>query len=168
MKTISILRHAKSDWSDADLDDFDRPLNKRGEKDAPRMGKYLKSTGKLPGIIYSSPALRAKTTAEIVKETSGYPGDIEYMPEFYASESPEVYIDKIKRAPDNHDSIMVVGHNPTLENLLADLLSDHPVNIKFPTAGLACLNVEIESWKELKPGTAILYWMMIPKALPDC
>lgn len=167
MKTLYILRHAKSDQSDPELRDFDRPLNKRGERDAPRIGEYLRKIKTLPQIIYASPALRAITTARMVAERSGFPGEIREVPEFYNFDNLNVYIELIRNVPGELDCVMVVGHNPTLEMLTSELISNGEMNIKLPTAGLVNLSLAIEQWKDLKPGTAVLNWMVIPKALPE-
>ena len=83
MKTVLILRHAKSSWSNPSLADIDRPLNKRGKNDAPRMGTLIKEQDIVPDLILSSPALRARKTAEAVSEYSGFEGQIDFVPDFY-------------------------------------------------------------------------------------
>jgi phosphohistidine phosphatase len=166
MKTLFVLRHAKSDQTDPELRDFDRPLNKRGERDAPRMGEYIRKTENVPGIVYASPALRAITTARKVSETSGFTGEIVEVPGFYNFDNIAVYIDTIRKIPDQFVSAMVVGHNPTLEILVSELTSKGEINIKLPTAGLVNLSFAVENWRDIEPGTAILNWMVVPKALP--
>lgn len=166
MKTVYLLRHAKSDWSDPELGDFDRTLNKRGEKDAPRMGAYLGSAGTMPDVILSSPAIRARSTAGIVAETLGFKDQIRFVKELYEFENTGVYFKQFAALPDTVSCVLAVGHNPALEMLVSEMTSAAGMNVKIPTAGLVCLSLEIETWKEIKPSIAVLNWMAIPKALP--
>jgi phosphohistidine phosphatase len=149
MKTLLILRHAKSSWDDPKLADHDRPLNKRGKRDAPRMGQLLREEDLLPDLILSSTARRARKTAEAIAEASGYTGEIEFTGDFYPGD-PSDYIDALQQAPDNCERVMVVGHNPGLEELLETLTgeSDH-----LATAALAQVSLPIQHWRELDDET---------------
>jgi phosphohistidine phosphatase len=149
MKTLLILRHAKSSWDKPDIADHDRPLNKRGKRDAPRMGQLLRDEGLLPDLILSSTARRARKTAEAVAEASGYLGEIEYTGDFYPGD-PSDYIETLRQAPDDLDRIMVVGHNPGLEDLLETLTgeSEH-----LTTSALAQVSLPIGSWQALDDET---------------
>jgi phosphohistidine phosphatase len=149
MKTLLILRHAKSSWKDSALTDYQRPLNKRGKRDAPKVGRLLRENGLVPELILSSPAIRARNTAEIVAEESGYEGEIEYFPEFYPGD-PQAYIEALNRLPDEYRYVMVVGHNPGLEELIETLTDDW---FRLPTAALAQLLFSIKSWRELDDET---------------
>jgi phosphohistidine phosphatase len=149
MKTLLILRHAKSSWKDSALTDYQRPLNKRGKRDAPKVGRLLREDGLVPELILSSPAIRARNTAEIVAEESGYEGEIEYFPEFYPGD-PQAYIEALNRLPDEYRYVMVVGHNPGLEELIETLTDDW---FRLPTAALAQLLFSIKSWRELDDET---------------
>jgi phosphohistidine phosphatase len=117
MKTLLILRHAKSSWKDAELEDHDRPLNKRGEHDAPRMGHLLREEDLVPDLILSSTAKRARKTAEAVAEASGYTGEVELIPELYGG-GPEAYLETLHNLPGENLRVLVVGHNPDLEELV--------------------------------------------------
>jgi phosphohistidine phosphatase len=145
MKTLLILRHAKSSWAEPTLADHDRPLNHRGRRDAPRMGRLIKHEGLVPDLIVSSTALRAHTTATEVANACGYGGEIEQT-EFLYHAYPDDYIQFLCGVPDEHDSVMVVGHNPCLEDLVEALSGEHQT---MPTATLAHLVLEIDCWSEL-------------------
>lgn len=168
MKTILILRHGKSDWGNSDLDDFDRPLAKRGLNDAPLMGELLAQFESVPDLILASPARRAKQTTELVAEACGYHRPIQWENSFYGGDS-EVLLAALQRLPAAVERVMLVGHNPTLEETIADLLCVTEVGwsdtfpVRLPTAGLACLEVDLVDWADLEPGEAALRWFVIPK-----
>jgi phosphohistidine phosphatase len=170
MKTVLLLRHAKSDWGDPSLADFDRPLAKRGLKDAPRMGRVLADFNHVPDRILSSPARRARQTTELVAEACGYQKSIEWHEPFYGGTSQDL-IEALKRLPDAVDYALLVGHNPTMEETVVDLLTNSQsewndeLAVKMPTAALACLNLSITDWDDLEPGDAILRWFVIPKLI---
>jgi phosphohistidine phosphatase len=145
MKTLLILRHAKSSWKDDTLPDHDRPLNKRGKQDAPLVGRLMHDEGLLPNLILSSTAKRARATVELVAEESGYEGDIQYSRELYAA-GPEAYVESLTELPDKYDRVMVVGHNPGLEQLLEELTGEYH---SLPTAALAQVSIPIQCWIEL-------------------
>jgi phosphohistidine phosphatase len=145
MKTLLIMRHAKSSWKHPELADKDRPLNKRGEKDAPRMGKVLKHADVLPQLIYSSTALRASKTAEAIAEKIKYKKEIIYKETLYMAE-PSVIIDVLRETPDDIKRVMVVGHNPGMEGL-AQMLTRKVGSLS--TATIACIKLPIESWKDI-------------------
>jgi phosphohistidine phosphatase len=145
MKTLLVLRHAKSSWKDDSLPDHDRPLNKRGKQDAPLVGRLIRKKDLAPDLILCSTARRARATVDLVVEESGYQGDIEYCPELYAAE-PEAYIEALAILPNKHNRIMVVGHNPGLEQLLEELTGEYQ---SLPTAALAQVILPIENWAEI-------------------
>jgi phosphohistidine phosphatase len=145
MKTLLILRHAKSSWKDEALPDHDRPLNKRGKEDAPRMGKLLLDEDLIPDLILSSDALRTRTTTELVVEESHFDGEIIYSRDLYAAES-ETCIQVLAEMGGEARCVMIVGHNPGLEELLQDLTGEY---MPLPTAALAQVNLAIDHWSEL-------------------
>ncbi|MBX2841627.1 MAG: histidine phosphatase family protein [Flammeovirgaceae bacterium] len=148
MKTLYLVRHAKSSWKDISLDDFDRPLNKRGKRDAPFMGKRLKKQGIKPNLIIASSAKRAKKTAKIFAEEMGYPeGKIKFAKKIYEAGSTELF-EIIKNQDNQVKSLMLVGHNPELTSL-SNYLSDYEI-LNIPTSGISCIKLPIENWKELK------------------
>lgn len=149
MKTLLILRHAKSSWKHPGLADHDRPLNKRGRRDALRVGRLLRGKSLTPGLILSSTAKRARETAEAVAEESGYEGEIEFKPEFYAA-GPEAYLRALRALSDDYESAMIVGHNPGLEELLETLTGESET---LPTATLAQVKLPLERWRQLGEDT---------------
>ena len=164
MKNIWILRHAKSDWADESLPDFDRPLNKRGKADAPRLGRWIAARGTVPERIASSPARRARATAELVAKACGFPaGRIEWREEFYPGD-PAAGLNYLRSLPDGIAHVLLVGHNPWAESLVALLTGGS--GARMPTAALAMLQAEVEGWPALGPGTAALTGLIHPKLLP--
>ena len=161
MKTLIILRHAKSDWSDSSLNDFDRPLNKRGKKDAPIMGNYLSENNAIPDIIISSPAMRAKLTVSNICETIGYDNEIIWNNDFYPGDV-ETILDYIPEIPDKYNSAMIVGHNPVMEELVC-LLSKE--DITFPTCATAVFDIDISSWKGFCDKKTRLRLFTVPKEI---
>ena len=150
MKTLLILRHAKSSWADASLDDRERPLNARGRRDAPRMGDLLRDASLVPDVIITSDAIRAHTTALAAAEAMGYAGDIIVEPLLYHA-SPEDVVPVLQTLPDaNARTVMIVGHNPGLEGLIQQLTGEQH---NLPTAALVHLEVPIEAWDEFKAST---------------
>lgn len=164
MKTLLILRHAKSSWKYDDLSDHDRPLNNRGRRDAPRIGRLLAEIDLLPDLIISSTARRARRTAELVVENSGCDGEILLERDLYAAE-PEAYRDALRRLGGDHGRLMVVGHNPGLEDLLEELTGEWE---RMPTAALAQVELPIEEWGQFDEeveGRLVGVWR--PKELPE-
>lgn len=149
MKTLLLMRHAKSSWKESKLDDKERPLNKRGRSDAPMMGQILIDRELIPQRILSSSALRARQTAEVVKESAGYQGDVTYLDQLYMAEA-EGYIAVLRELPDEVERVMLIGHNPGLETLL-QILSGSIESL--PTAVLAHLVLPIDQWSQLTPET---------------
>lgn len=150
MRTLLVLRHAKSSWKDPGLADHDRPLNKRGKKDAPVMGKLIKKRKLTPDWILSSPAVRARKTAEAAAENSKFSGKIHFEEDLYLAR-PVTIIEILKKvAPDSAKSILIVGHNPGFEELVGILAGQEEL---FPTAALAQIELPIERWEELTPST---------------
>jgi phosphohistidine phosphatase len=145
MKTLLILRHAKSSWDDPSLPDHDRPLNKRGLRDAPRMGLLIRDQDLTPDLIVSSTALRARTTAEIVAEVSGCENEVLLTADLYQA-SPDGYIAVLQGLSPDIETAMVVGHNPCLEDLLDDLTDESE---RLPTCALAHVLLPIDDWSAL-------------------
>ena len=163
MKTLLILRHAKSSWHDTSLADHERALNARGRRDAPRMGELLREQRLIPDAIISSDAMRARLTAEAAAEAAGYPGTIVLDPQLYhATPTDIVEVLRTVRATEAA-TVMIVGHNPGLEELVAQLTGDQR---DFPTAALARILLPIDEWGDLDlstPGTLEDLWL--PKEL---
>lgn len=153
------MRHAKSSWDDASLSDFERPLNKRGLKTAPFMGEMMAKNDFTPEIIVSSPAERAKQTAELVKESAGFEAEICFDERIYEA-SPMRILEVVSDISDEYDSAMIVGHNPGFENIVRVLTGKLE---SMPTAALAVVDLDINSWKEINAETGKLRKFIRPK-----
>ena len=162
MKTLLILRHAKSSWNYSEFSDYDRPLNRRGKRDAPRMGKFLREQGLTPDRILTSSAKRARRTASKVAKACGYTGKVKKLDAFYDA-VVGVYYETLHAVPDKYRRVMVVGHNPTMEGLVSALTGEFR---RMPTAALAHIELPIQHWEALNLdtiGTLINLWT--PKTL---
>jgi phosphohistidine phosphatase len=145
MKTLYLLRHAKSSWDNLGLDDIDRPLNERGKRDAPFMGQKLKEIGVLPALIIASPAKRAKKTAKKIAVQMGYDeAKIVLKRNIYEASLSDL-LELLRKQ--KVDSLMLVGHNPELTALYNFLCPIFIPNI--PTAGVVGINFPIASWQEI-------------------
>jgi phosphohistidine phosphatase len=164
MKEIWLMRHAKSDWSNPELTDFDRPLNRRGKRDAPRMGDWIRSYGQLPELIISSPATRAKATTEAVAHAIGAETSVQWWDELYPGDV-ETSIERMSSLPWDMERIMIVGHNPHQEELASFLSSKGQLRLRLPTASIAILTSEIENWKEISQSGFYLRALVTPKLL---
>lgn len=161
MKQLTLVRHAKSSWKDPSLNDFDRPLNKRGQKDLPAMSARIDEHGLQPDLIISSAAKRALTTAEAIHTRLGLePQQLQVQPELYES-CYETLLYCLQNSSDQYRHIMLVGHNPGLE-MLGFYLTQEPVD-KFPTAAVMQMHLSIRNWHELAAGCATLTWFDYPK-----
>ena len=161
MKTLYLVRHAKSSWDNANQSDHERPLNQRGERDAPRMGKRLRKRGDQPEVIISSSAVRALTTASILATALDYPtSDISIEERLYGAE-PEDVLSIIGNLDDGIHCAMLVGHNPTFTALINALGRCDLDNV--PTCGMAVLTFPIDSWKNMTTTQGTLVDFDFPK-----
>ena len=145
MKTLTIVRHAKSSWNEPGLSDRERPLNKRGQRDAPRMGKRIADAGIRPSLIVSSPATRAWTTAQIIAEELSYPVEFLQRENSLYLASLNDILDVIVAQDDGFNSLMVVGHNPGLTNMANFLSPGLTGNLQ--TAGVVSVTFDQDDWK---------------------
>lgn len=151
------MRHAKSSWKDESLDDHDRPLNKRGKREAPRMGELLKEQKLVPDFILCSSARRARKTAECVAFAAGYRGETRITSELYMV-PPARILEVLAVIPPNHASVLLIAHNPSLEELFERLTNQ---SRGFSTASIARLQLEIETWDQVadNPAASLLdFW----------
>jgi phosphohistidine phosphatase len=148
MKTLILMRHAKSSWKFPEIADRDRPLTKRGEHDAPRMGKLLKKEEIFPDKILTSTAVRAAATAEAVAKKLDYKDEIIYLDSLYMAE-PVNIIEALQSLPAEVKKVLVVGHNPGMEGLV-QILGGKLVTL--PTAAIAEIKIPIKEWNELNFG----------------
>ena len=145
MKTLLILRHAKSSWDDAALPDHDRPLTERGKKDAKRVGQMLQEQGLLPDVVISSTARRALKTAKKVAKACGFGGDIEIDGRLYDA-PPSRFIEVLREVGEQHATVLVVAHNPGSQELVQQLSGQAE---PLPTAGWVELALELDAWQDL-------------------
>jgi phosphohistidine phosphatase len=146
MKTLVLVRHAKSSWSQPGLEDRDRPLNRRGKRDAPKMGRRLAKEGVKPDLVLSSPARRALATARLIAKKVGYKRkDIRVHEGLYAVD-PAALLKAIRKVGAKHKRVMLVGHNPELAEL-AHRLS--PEIVAMPTCAVALMRFEGKSWGQV-------------------
>lgn len=159
MRKLFIIRHAKSSWKDSALDDFLRPLNKRGKSDAPKMGKRLKERKIMPDIIISSPAIRAKTTAEIIAKELKYHKEIIFNDEVYES-TLDILHEIVTKVGDKNSTLFLVGHNPSL-NMLAEHYVDFSENIV--TCAVLEIEFDCDRWADIDAKNAKLISYDYPK-----
>ena len=157
MKKLLLMRHAKSSWKDISLNDHQRPLNKRGKRDAPNMGKYLQEQGLVLDLILCSTAKRARTTVKRFLREYDLKGEVFYVDDLYHA-SFETYFSLLNQLPVDIDTVMIVGHNPEMDYFL-EMVCD--VYEHLPTATIAVLEFPIEQWSELNevtPGELVDLW----------
>ena len=170
MKVLTVMRHAKSDWGDDRLDDFDRPLNERGWKAARRMGRELQRRGLRFDLILASPAARVRETVDGLTEKLKLNAEIRHDPRIYAA-SETTLLSIVREIPEGSHMPLLVGHNPGLENLIADLTQGDSKNLrdrvseKFPTAALARIELPADQWADVQPGTGKIVELILPREL---
>ncbi len=168
MKTLYLIRHAKSSWDDLELTDIERPLNERGKKDAPRMGKRLKEKNVFPDIMLSSPARRALETCKVIAKTLGFAEEkIKTDKRLYHADEDQLLriIREIEDLNDKEEVVMIFGHNPGLTVFANLLLNEHIENI--PTCGVVGSIVRVKAWKETTFGSGEIKFFDFPKNKPD-
>lgn len=159
MKTLFVLRHAKSSWDNPSLSDFERPLNSRGLDAARFIGALIYERRLQPDVLVSSPAKRAKQTAVLVKELAEISRAIKFDERIYEA-SPHALFNLIREFDDKFDSVLLVGHNPGFENLVRLLTGE---GVSMPTAALAKINLQTEKWAELETAVNTLEFLIRPK-----
>lgn len=171
MKKLTLLRHAKSSWDDAVSRDFDRPLNDKGKRAARAIGAFIKRNELTFDLILASPAVRVIETLEYVEEASGGSYEPEWERKIYLASSATL-LDVLRSVDSDADHIMMVGHNPGLEDLVFDLVPDDGtcatrdmVEEKYPTAALAEMTLDIDSWSAITENCGILERFIRPRDL---
>lgn len=171
MLTLSLLRHAKSSWDDLELDDFERPLAKRGISAAPQMGRALRELDAKPDLVLCSTAVRTRATlALVLLELGPPPPEVSYDDGLYLA-SPAAMLTRIRKADDRFPHVMLVGHNPGTHALALELTGVAKredmaeLAAKFPTAGLAIITFDVDRWRDVKSGTGQLKLFMTPRKL---
>jgi phosphohistidine phosphatase len=168
MKTLYLLRHAKSSWADSGIGDLDRALAPRGQRAAEKIAKHLRQQGAAPAIVLCSSARRARETLALVAPAFGTTTELVVEEGLYAA-SAEQLLSRLQRIPERTASAMIIGHNPGLQDL-AVTLAGHGGRLErlregFPTTALAVLCSPIASWRELGPGDAKLIDFVVPREL---
>jgi phosphohistidine phosphatase len=162
MKTLLVMRHAKSDWGAAFSRDHDRPLNSRGEKAARHMGRFLADTRCVPELVISSTAIRALTTVELASDAGDWGCPIISNGSLYASD-PERVLEVVAGVDPAVECLLIAGHEPTWSGLVGRLMGGGRVSM--PTAAVACLDLQNGSWANLPNGACQLRWLVTPKML---
>lgn len=162
MKTLCLIRHAKSSWNDEYVEDFERLLNARGLTDAPEMGRRLMQRGFQPSLILSSPAFRAMSTARRISRELAYePGEIVAETCIYDASLSRL-IDLVHELPDAHHKIALVGHNPGMHKLAHHFTGQAPV--EFPTCAVFAIRFELTAWSAITPLCGKLLFYDFPKS----
>ena len=161
MKTLYLIRHAKSSWDDANQSDFERPLNKRGEHDAPIMAKLLNENNFKPGLILSSPANRANTTAQIFAEEFQYPFDKIITDDRIYEAGIREFMTVVRELDDQNQTVLLFGHNPGLTSL-TNLLGDKFIP-EMPTCAIVGLKFDVNAWGQVERHGGKMFLFDYPK-----
>ncbi len=161
MKTLYVIRHAKSSWDFPHLSDFERPLNDRGSRDAPMMGKRLRDRGILPDCLVSSTALRARETSVRISAEIGFPEKSIIFRRGVYEAGVSSLLKEIRAFPVDAASAFLVGHNPGLTDLVEYLTGKYIGNL--PTCGTACIEMEMDAWTMAGRGMGRLVFLDYPK-----
>ena len=170
MLDLFLMRHAKSSWKDPSLDDFHRPLNKRGRTAAPLMARWMKQRGIRPELALVSSAKRTRETWKLLKQERLKVNSVVTMKRLYLASSAEL-LQIIQGIDSEVQSLLLIGHNPGLHILLKSLLTPEPKTVdpsvftKFPTSAFAHLTFEVTNWSDVAPMGGNLYRYMTPKRL---
>jgi phosphohistidine phosphatase len=171
VKKLTLLRHAKSGWDDLVARDFDRPLNAKGKRAAQRIGQYLRDRRIDFDHVVASPAIRVVETIEQVAEGAAEVINPSWDKRLYLASAVSL-LDVIQEADDRHESLLLVGHNPGLEDLVLMLVPDAPgdrardqVEEKFPTASIAEITFPVDSWEDVRPNSGNLSSFVRPRDL---
>lgn len=162
MKELILLRHAKSDWAAAFTDDADRPLNRRGREAAEAMGRVLALAGRTPDLVLTSPALRARDTADLAAAAGRWEAPIVADPRLSPG-SPAAVVTVVQERAGEARRVMAVGHEPAWSETAALLLGG--ASLRMATGAAACL--EVASWEELHAGACTLLWMLTPRLFTE-
>jgi phosphohistidine phosphatase len=172
MRTLYLLRHAKSDRGDTDLSDIDRPLAPRGRRDAPAMAAFMRERDYRPDLILCSPSARTRETLALLQPALGSDLRTEFDRKLYLG-SPDVLLRRLRDVDETIASVLVIGHNPGLERLAAALAPRGDrralarMREKFPTCGLAVIHLHIDRWEQTDLGAGTLTDFMVPAGLDE-
>ena len=161
MKTLYLVRHAKSSWDHPHLDDIDRPLNNRGKNDAPLMGKRLSKRGIFPDLMITSPAKRAQKTCKHIAKSLEYPASEIVVAEDVYHGSEDILLQVVRECDDLWNSIMIFGHNPGFTDF-ANSIADAGID-NIPTCGVFACSFDVKNWKDVKFGSGTTLFYDYPK-----
>ena len=160
IKTLYLIRNAKSDWNDIGASDFERGITKKGKKDMETMSSYLFLKNVIPDIILSSCSLRAQQTTDILVDKLNYSDKVEYLQELYYTPTQTLF-ELIAMQDAAYETVFVVGHNPQLTDI-ANLLIDEHIS-KIPSSGIVSINFDIQEWSEIVYKKGVVDFFIIPK-----
>jgi phosphohistidine phosphatase len=161
MKQLTLLRHAKSVQDPSYAIDRERPLAERGRGDAEAMGRFFAQAEIVPDLIASSPAIRARQTAELLARAAGYGAGIRWDETVYSA-GPDALLAVVRGLPDTVEHALMVGHNPGFEELAA-LLIGTECGVTLPTSAAAHFEIDVDRWSEVCAGAGRLQWLVTPK-----
>ncbi len=167
MKTLYVIRHAKSSWDAMNVDDFERPLNERGKRDAPRMGKRLKEKDIHPGLMLASPAKRTLNTSKRIAKILGYPRDNIKTDRRLYHPDEETILSIVQGLKDKLDHVMLFSHNPGLTDFVNTLMDGANDIDNVPTCGVVALQFNVDSWSDVDWGKGKLLFFDYPKSKED-
>lgn len=170
MTLLTIVRHAKSSWGNEDLDDFDRPLNKRGHKAALQIGEELKKRGFKFDLVLASPALRVRETLQGIEQGYGAELQVEWEPEIYDASEATLF-KLVRRIPERAHAPMLVGHNPGLQQLILALTRQDDGGLReriatnLPTGAVALVELPAPRWAEMMEESGLIRELILPRDL---
>ena len=162
VKTIYVLRHAKSDWDSDAPSDFERPLNRRGVQAAAHVGRFLAANDEVPDRVLTSSAVRAASTVELAAEAGAWRSEIVQVDSLYGASS-EHMLEVLRGAPEGEERVMLVSHEPGISVFVRGLIGG--ASLRFPTAALARIDSGAGSWRDVAFGAATLRWLVVPRTL---
>lgn len=162
MKTVILFRHGKSNWNAAFETDHERPVAPRGKKASKAMGKWLSKTEQVPQLCLVSSALRTRQTYDYASEAGAWEAEMVIEDSLYDS-TVHTYLSIIRQLPDHIESVIMIGHEPTCSGTTSALAGR--ADIRFPTATMARLDLEVDQWKEVDSGCGTLIWLQPPRFL---
>lgn len=163
MKTLYLLRHASASWTASGLRDFDRPLDGHGKEAAPLVGRFILKKKLRVDLLLCSPATRARQTAALVTQSAGLSAELLYDERIYEADVARL-LEVVAQAGESAEALMIVGHNPGMEELLRFLTNEQH---QMPTAALACVSLDVERWGEAREHAGRLEWLVRPKELAE-
>ena len=161
MKTLILLRHAKSDWGSSFERDHDRPLNRRGERAANTVGRFLAAASEIPAAVVTSSAVRARTTVELAAKAGDWRCPVEVTETLYEASS-EAVLEVLRGRPDAQESVLFAGHEPTWSRLVEQFTGGRA---RVVTATMVRIDFPVSHWREVRFGIGILEWLVSPKLL---